>query len=246
MIRNLKILLLAALAVTAFSALSVSVAQATKFTAPGGTTTTVKAAKDGTGKTAHQVFDIYNAAKSSEVSFTCEEITGSGTIAGESTEEFALVTPGFSGHCTVAGQETLTITNLGCNLQLNANGTAKIVSEAGHNCAHSLGSSHEAGKEPITLQTGAFNCTIEIGAQTLAGKVKFHNLTNALVTVKSGEGETITVEFPTPTPTGFIDNAFGTGCPFGTQSNGQITTSNFILQGFKPNGTQQVIRWDEI
>ncbi len=62
MIRNLKVLLLAALAVTALGALSASAAQAATlatFTGAGaGATTEFTILKDGTGKTAHQVFDI--------------------------------------------------------------------------------------------------------------------------------------------------------------------------------------------
>ena len=88
MIRNLKVLLLAALAVTALGALTASAAHAhtpAKFTAPGAgalETTTLTVGKDGTGKTAHQVFDIFNAAKTASVSFTCNEVTADGHAVG--------------------------------------------------------------------------------------------------------------------------------------------------------------------
>jgi hypothetical protein len=255
-IRNLKALLLAALAVTAFSALAASSAQAVpKFTAPGAgaaAKTTLKVVKDGTGKTAHQVFDISKLDGSGVITFTCEELTGSGTVVGESVEEGVIATPAFQtttaveNKCEVVGQPEVRITNTGCDITFTAAGEVKIVNEATHICAHSTESSHEAGKEPITIQSGSLSCTVEVGAQTVVGKVKYHNLTNALVTVKSGEGETITVETPPiATPLGVTYNSYGVGCPYGTTTNGKYTTGNLLVQGLRENGAQQVIRWDE-
>jgi hypothetical protein len=256
MIRNLKVLLLAALAVTAFTALAASAAQAVpKFTAPGAGalgTTTLNVVKDGTGKTAHQVFDISKSDGTGVVTFTCEELTGSGTIPGESVEEAVITTPAFQtttaveNKCEVVGQPEVKVTNTGCDLTVTAAGEVKIVSEGTHNCAHSLKGEHEAGKEPITIQAPKLGCTAEVGAQPVVGKVKFHNLTNALVTVKSNEGETITIETPPITePLGLTYNSFGVGCPYGTTTNGKYTTGNVIVQGVKSTGGQQVIRWDE-
>jgi hypothetical protein len=254
-IRNFKALFLMVLVVTALSALTASAAHAVpKFTAPGAgalAKTTLKVVKDGTGKTAHQVFDISKFDGTGVVTFTCEELTGSGTVTGESVEEAVITTPAFQtttaaeNKCEVVGQPEVVVTNTGCDLTLTAAGEVKVVNEGSHTCAHSAGSSHEAGKEPITVQAPKLGCTVEVGAQTLNGKVSYHNLTNALVTVNSGEGETITVETPPiATPLGVTYNSFGVGCPYGTTANGKYTTGNVIVQGVKENGAQQVIRWD--
>jgi len=246
MIRNLKILLLAGLAVTALGASAAQATTPAQFTAPGAVgTTTLHLRKDGTGTTAHQVFKIENAAKTSSVSFTCEEIEGTGTITSETALEAIITTPNFTSPakkaCTVAGQEVAVVTNTGCDLTVAADGTVAITDEPTHNCNHSLGSSHEAGKEPITVTTGGFNCTVEVGTQTLKTKVTFHAL-KAGVTVANNEGETITVTAEKLKELKY--NSFGTGCPFGTTENGEYITGNTIVEGTKASGAEQIIRWD--
>ena len=224
MIRKLKVMLLAALAVSALGALGASVAQGhtpAKFTNPSNTntiTTTLTLGKDGTGKTAHQVLDVFNAAKTASVSFTCNEVTGDGNAIGPEPDSVTIKTPLFTGECSVAGQKLVTVHPGLCNLTLSPSGEVEIVNDgATTECVH--------GKKPILVTTGAFNCTVEVGAQQLKGLVKYHNLKGA-ETVASGQGETITVEAKELELT---YNAFGTGCPFGTTSNGLYTTGNAII-----------------
>jgi hypothetical protein len=233
MIRNLKALLLTALAVTAFSAPVASVAQASpKFTsvsAGAAETTTLFPAKDGTGKTSHHMFDFENFPVTSSVSVTCEEITSTGTMVGSEKTEILFVTPAYKG-CTAAGQ-VATVTNTGCNFNFKANGEMQILNESGKECAH--------GKAPIDIEfTG---CKVEIGTQNLAG-VKYHNLNTAGTTVKSNEGSKVTIQ---PAITGITYNAKGAACEYGTTSNGTYTTGNVIVAGSRPNGIAEV-RWDEV
>ena len=234
MIRNLKVLLLAALAVTAFGALA-SAAQATTFTAPGaaaGATTTADLVTDGTAKTAHHVFIIGNAAGTSTVSFTCESIHAVAEhshIIGPANEDVT-ITPGYT-NCTTVGQ-AVTVTNTGCIFTFTANGEVHITNDTAKVCAHG------AGNSPIDIEfTG---CKAEVGAQTLKG-VKYHNLNAAGVTVGSNEGTKVTVE---PVVTGITYNAVGANCPFGTTSNGSYTTGNTIVTGTRPAGTPVEVRWD--
>jgi hypothetical protein len=246
MIRNLKALLLAVLVMTAFSALAASAAQAASFTVPGASATektTLKLIKDGTGKTAHQVLDISKSDGSGVVTFTCEELTGSGAVVGSAPAEAVITTPAFTttgnpeNKCEVVGQPEVKTTNTGCDLTFTPAGEVKIVSEPGHNCAHSVGSSHEAGKEPITMQAPGLGCTLEIGAQTLVGNVTYHN-------VVEGKGSITVQTPPTATPLGLIYNAYGVGCPYGTTTNGKYTTGNAIVEGFTEAAAQREIKWD--
>jgi hypothetical protein len=231
MIRNLKVMLLAALAVTAFGVFAASAAQAAQFTAPlagAGATTTIKPAKDGTGKTSHHVFDIGNTATTSNVSFTCEEITGTGTAVGPASEEVLFTTPGYNT-CNAGGQ-AVTVQNTGCNFRFTASGLLHIVSEAGHNCAH--------GAEPIDITFAG--CKVEVGAQTIEG-IKYHNLNAAGTTVGSGEGSKVTIEPVINTK--IVYNAKGANCEYGTTSNGTYTTGNTIVTGER-EGKAVEVRWD--
>ncbi len=75
MIRNLKALLVAALALTALGAIATSAHAADEFhcsvTPCRGTLAT-----DGGAKNAHHVFIVENEATSKSVSFTCESLRG--------------------------------------------------------------------------------------------------------------------------------------------------------------------------
>ena len=231
---NLKTMLLAALAVTAFGALT-SAAQATQFTAPGaaaGATTTLDITTDGTGKTSHQVFVIGNAAGTSTVSFTCEAIIAGpehSHIIGPANEDVT-ITPAWSG-CNAAGQ-AVTITNTGCIFTFTANGELHITNDTAKVCAHG------GGNSPIELVFAG--CKIEVGAQTLKG-IKYHNLNAAGTTVGSNEGTKVTVE---PVVSGITYNAAGANCNYGTTSNGSFTTGNTIVTGTRPAGTVVDVRWD--
>jgi hypothetical protein len=234
MIRNLKSLLLAALAVAALGALAASAASAAQFTAEGqeGKETTLTVLPDGTGKTAHQVFDIRKGPSEGVLAITCNEVTGSATVSGSSFTE-ATITPHwgktvsgvFKTECNFAGQEVEVNTGA-CDLILTASGSViiKTDTKVAGECKH--------GKQPITFINTTLNCHVEVGAQTING-VKYHNLEGGLVTVEPKE---LAVEY----------NATGVGCPYGTLSNGQLTTGNTIITGEKKGTTEMVsLKWDE-
>jgi hypothetical protein len=233
MIRNLKTLLLAALAVTAFGALAASAAQAhPQFTVPGAGVaeeTTLTALPDGTGKTAHHVFDIRKEPGVGVLSITCNEFTGDATVVGSSFNS-ATVTPHwgklvagvFKTECNFAGQEVEVNTGA-CDLVFTATGTViiqtdtKLVGE----CKH--------GKQPITFNNSTLNCHVEVGEQEITG-VKYNNLADGTITVE-------------PTELAVKYNATGVGCPYGTLENGQFTTGNTIITGERA-GKMVEVKWD--
>ena len=153
--------------------------------------------------------------------------------------DVTITTPLFTGECQVAGQKLVTVDKGDCNLTFFPSGKVEVVDDVKPmDCTH--------GINPITVTTGAFNCTVEVGTQEITGLVNYHNLKlNAAKTehetVKSGEGETITVEAKELTLT---YNSFGLGCPFGTTHNGLYTTGNAIVSGSR-SGIPKAIIWDE-
>jgi hypothetical protein len=151
MIRNLKILVAAAMALVAFGAVGASGAQAAEFhcsVAPCVLTPGL----DGTAKNSHHVFIVENEAKTESVSFTCNQITGS---AQSSTKTATTVTlKGISyDTCTVNGSPPVTVDMNGCEYEFtNANGVNILCPE---------------GKE---IEVTVTNCTFKIaGGQKLGG-----------------------------------------------------------------------------
>lgn len=242
MIRDLRRLAGAILPFVAIGAFVVS-ANAAQFTAPGAGgagTTTIFSERDvfnppeGTtaGQTSHQVFDIRKADGTGVLSMTCNEAFWTGaTLAGESSPE-VITTIDFrssavNSNCPFAGQ-TVPISTGNCAFRFTAGGQLHIeddgVQSLGNKCAH--------GEKPITFSTTVLDCKVEVGAQTIGG-IGFHNV------IQNGKG-TITLE---RTNTSFQYNATGTGCPYGTTSNGLYTTGNTILKGER-GGAVVNITWD--
>ena len=191
MIRKLKVILLAALAVSALGWVSGPGAHAGEVHSPRGASGRkdyTHARKDGTGKTAHLVFDIFNAATTASVSFTCNEVLGDGHAVGPEPTSLTITTPLVTGECQIAGQKLVTAHPGLCNLTFLPSGVVEIVNDgATTECKH--------GQKPILTTTGPFNCTVEVGAQQLKGLVKYHNLKGATRNSRSQcQGETITVE----------------------------------------------------
>jgi hypothetical protein len=92
MIRNLKVLFAAAMALTAFGAIAANAHAAEEFhcsVEPCRARTTT----DGTGATAHHVFIVENAAKTESVSFTCESFRGEARTAVKNTTELTFAWP---------------------------------------------------------------------------------------------------------------------------------------------------------
>jgi hypothetical protein len=247
MVRNLNALTLVLLALVGLGTVVSSTAQgAPAFTVEGAAPTdetTLTILKDDEGgtkpKTAHHVLDIYNAAKSIELSITCNEVTGDATVVGSEQSDVTITTPLFerggavAPKCSFAGQDT-TVENQGCNLTYQASGTVEITSEN-----NTIGSRCAVGEKPIKFAVP--NCTVEIGAQTLVNKVRYHNLAGGLVTVETPVGTEADPSL------GLTFTAAGTTCPFGTQSTGQYTTGNAIVTGEeKGTSTMVNLKWDAL
>ncbi len=218
MIRKFRALVLTGLAALALIALAAPAAQAeATFTVPGAgakTQTTLTLLPDGSGKTAHWVFDVASADKSKSALLTCNEILGNtattdGLVTGPAFAEFTITTPAFVG-CTINGV-TAKAENKGCAFRYTSGGRLDIVNVGIHICKHTA--------EPIVFT--APECTIEIGAVELVG-VGYHTVEEAglkMVTVEQNGIAEVSYE------------ARGAQCEFGTTKNGTITTGNQIITG---------------
>jgi hypothetical protein len=218
MMSKFKALTAAVLALAAFGAVAASAASAAQFTTPGETgSVQVTIKPDGAlgSSTAHQVFDIANAAGTQQRQITCNTISGASTaISGGTATGINFPTPKFEEECNFAGQE-VTVTN-GCEIEFTASGNATL-KPAG--CV-------------LKFQNTLLKCTVEVkGEQTLAG-ITYHNITAQEVTVSASIQ-------------GIVYTASGTGCEYGQTSNGKYTTGNAIATAEKTGQQTMVnIAWD--
>jgi len=120
MFRNLKVLLAAALALTAFGAIAASAHAEDEFHCSAnpcrGTLST-----DGTGKEAHHVFIIENAATTESVSFTCESLRGDLEFAGNVAKEVTLTSIAYD-NCTANGSAGVIVDMNGCDYRFTGAG----------------------------------------------------------------------------------------------------------------------------
>lgn len=161
MIRNLKILTAAAMALTAFGVLGASSAQAAEFhCSVEPCQVTMK--PDGTGKTAHHVIFLSN--ETGYFQTTCGSITGEGTMSGKTSSELTIGNIKGEG-CTIAGMFS-TLTSNGCHYLLKAAGTLTI--------------SCPAGKE---IENSGL-CSYNIPPQGPLAGVTYHNVGSSEVTAE--------------------------------------------------------------
>ncbi len=154
MIRNLKIPMLAAMAVAALSAVGASEAQAAEFHC-SVEPCTVTATQDGTGKTAHQVFDV-NLPKQ-VLPITCKGVHAEATMT-KKTEATLTVQNIVYTECEFLGQFA-TFSMNGCDYLFSAAGQVQIKCPEG---------------KQITFE--AAGCVLHIPAQGPLGGITFHNL----------------------------------------------------------------------
>jgi len=160
MIRNLKVLLAAAMAVGVLGALSASGAQAAEFhCSVEPCRVTVK--PDGTGKTAHQVITI--KVGSQTFSTTCNTITGEGTSSTKTFKELTL-TNIVGAECSIQG-EAANLTMNGCHYLMKVTGAS----------TGSLTIICPAGKQIEAGTNGGSGCIYNIPAQGPLNGFKFHN-----------------------------------------------------------------------
>jgi len=225
MIRNLKVLLAAAMALAAFGALSATAHAAAEFhcsVAP----CTFTAGADGTGATAHQVFIVKN--KSGETgSFTCNTVTGEGTSATKTVASIPLTNIVYST-CKINGVTPFNVRMNKCTYTFAAlNGATGASIEV--KCPEA---------KHIELENTGTGCILEVTPQTLTG-AKYHNIGT------SG----------TPTTEVTVENLIksivvevgpvGTGClPKATQGeviSGEYTTGNAIVTAEKDNALKEMV-----
>jgi hypothetical protein len=220
MIRNLKVLIAAAMALAALGAISASGAQAAEYHC------TVEPCRgtlkpDGTTKTAHHVFIVKGKTGSGELvsgSFTCGQLTGEGLSNTKTTKEFT-VTELACDECNIAGTPC-TVDFNGCDYHFVAGPPSTVTIKC------------PAGKQiEITIKSaGVLKCTIDIPAQGPLGGISYHDAgtTKTELTVETAVKD-ITGINATPAAGG------GSCIPFfgfnGLATEGEYTTGNVIVTG---------------
>ncbi len=164
MIRNLKILIAAAMALAAFGVIGASSAQGAEFHC-GAEPCMITVKPDGTpgptGKTAHHVFVFKQLASS--VALTCQQASGHGTSATKTFKHLTLTKVLYSS-CNVAG-EAATVSMNGCEYSFDVGGVHDATAQI--NCP--------VGKS-IQIEVPATGCVITIGGTgVLGGGLTFHD-----------------------------------------------------------------------
>jgi hypothetical protein len=231
MIRNLKILIAAAMALAALGAISASGAQAAEgHCSVELCKVTIK--PDGTpgpnGKTAHQVFLIKNGG---ELSITCQELSGEGTSASKTFKTIQFGNLKYPG-CNCSGGACEIRMN-GCEYHFETPGVAphdakvKVVCPAGR---------------VIEIET-ATGCLITVPGQgPLTGGIKFHDAETGavkkdIITAESTVGE-ITLTIANSVACKAIPLTPGEG------KFGFYTTGNVELTGETSAGVHANLWWE--
>lgn len=149
MIRNLKVLVGAAMALLAIGAAGASGAQAAEFHC-SVTPCVLTPKADGTAKNSHHVIIIKQGAVSAAT--TCDSITGNATFEGKTTKEITFKEIQYDG-CTINGAASVVNMN-GCDYLFTSTGEMHLKCPAGKKIEH------------VVTETG---CTISTGEQTLNG-----------------------------------------------------------------------------
>jgi hypothetical protein len=213
MIRNVKVLGLALVAMLALSASVASSAFAIEFHSDSSTGNTWLT---GTSTGSH----IFDAAGST---ITCKKATFSGTQTGKTVSTVNL-TAAYS-ECTVAiGEFNLaaTVNMGGCQYSFNANGEVGVVNATGKTCS----------TEQITYRVSNFlgECDVKVGPQTGLKSAKYEGAT----TVANG---TVKVS---PSVTLIKGTSTGNLCSTtGEFTNGQYTSGPTTVSGFVDNAGKE-------
>ena len=207
MTHRIKVLLLAMMAMMAMGAISASGAHAVTEFHSHLEKTTLTASQDGTGKTAHQVFDAGQAA-----SITCQTVSGHATTSLKTVTTVQLTNIVYGGDCTYSTGGGATIDMNGCSYTFLSHGGAPNPGRVTIDCP--VGSKIEV--------TGP--CLVKIGAQGPLNSLKYHNIGST-----ADNTTQVTVE---PNVTGIHYEASGIGCvKTGTGTDGAYTTGNAVVTG---------------
>ena len=164
MIRNLKVLVAAAMALAAFGVFSASGAQAAEFhCSVENCVGVLKPDEVANTKTSHHVFIVENAAKTESVSFTCGQLSGKSktTAKTSTTQEAGNSTALAYSECFVNGSGATTVDMNGCKYNFTAAGTVTIT-----------GCTNAAKQIEVTIA----NCTFDIPEQGPLSTISYHNI----------------------------------------------------------------------
>jgi len=216
MIRNLKVLGLALVAVLALSAMAASAASAVEFHSEAEETT-LKA----TNTTNH----VFDAASNS---ISCSSASFHGTQKGKTAEDVTM-TAAYNG-CQFFGV-TVNVNMGNCAYTFHASGTTDVVNNGAASCATS----------PITFKATVFglSCTVKVGPQTGLEKVIYTNGT-------SGGVKDVTVDSEITTANGHTITYTQEGSLCGSHNEGQYTApSAATVKGFALPGEAATGIWVE-
>jgi hypothetical protein len=167
MIRNLKVLVAAAMALAAFGVIGVAGAQAAEFHC-SVESCVGNLKQDGTGKTAHHVFIVENEKATESASFTCNALTGKGAVPVKKTTTEVEVGGAVGAanalvykECLVNGTAATTIDMNGCKYNMTAAGNFSIT-----------GCTNAAKQIEVTI-TG---CTFDIPEQGPLAGITYHTI----------------------------------------------------------------------
>lgn len=211
MIRNLKVLIAAAMALAAFGAIGAAGAQAAEFrcsVAP----CTYTMLPDGAAGSAAAHHELVIKQGGATPPATCDTISGDATAGAAVVPELKFTAIKYT-KCNLAGE----IANLemnGCEYLFKNTGTITIQCPVG---------------KSIQLKVVATGCTISIGAQGPLGGITFKN--------HAGGKELITMEMKVANIAGTANNACG-GNPKLKEGavTVEYTTGNTLLTGETPGG----------
>jgi hypothetical protein len=174
MIRNLKVLIAAAMALTAFGVTSATSAHAADEFHCQISPCTLTLQPDGAvgSATAHHVFvvkgETHQGKPGGTVSFTCEQITGDKTLSGNTATEVTFENIAYDG-CSVAGNP-ITVDMTSCDYKFTAlNGTPTAAGSQVHlECT--------VPGDGIDLTFGGIICFKITPLTTISGGIKYHDV----------------------------------------------------------------------
>ena len=176
MIRNLKILFAAALALTALGAIAASAQAADEFHC-SVTPCRLTLKTDGTGATAHHVFIVENLTTTESVSFTCESLRGEAEFSGNTTKEIRLAWPNTVSkpnndreaydNCKVNGSVGVIVHMRSCEYRFTAGATGNAA--AGRSDEAEVHVICETVGDTIEITIPNSTCVFTIHPQTLGG-----------------------------------------------------------------------------
>lgn len=217
MIRNLKALFAAALALAAIGAVSgAAAAQAAEFHCSATSPCRGTLKPDGTGATAHHVFVVETANTSNSVSFTCAELKGEGTIATSTVTEVTAENLEYpTAGCKVNGSSGVTVDMNGCKYKFTNTGKVSVT-----------GCTNAAKAIEITITGGCVFSIPESKVQSLAG-IGYHTSGVAPSREVTVEVNHVTIEGITANAT--CEPLIGAGHTTGLV--GTYTTGNTLVTG---------------